>query len=255
MHILWHTPGETFAIMDRKGSIYLIREGHAPVMLKEADELTVETQSLSLHTTANLYALTTETSAYTASRPRVQVYSLEQENGVQSKPIYGFGYPVWHRTELLLAGHHFPEKYLSDTNIVGVADTSLPQPTLVNRTELDRSAIAEVLGWSATGQIIAVSQYKENGLTPHYLFPDDDGRVQDFLFFTASYSCVLDGQWSPESDVLAFTAVNETMEGWDIFLETVAAPQNGHEGSFLNLTNSPQEDKRDVAWSPGGDDS
>lgn len=252
INLQWSRGNDSFVLNDNNGDLHVINKlGVVAVDQVNRNSLN-RSAPLSVAEEFDLLAV----SVWPGSMALTYVYSFGKAVAVDPTAIIkDFLSPHWHPYEPLLAGVVYPDDdaYEHGSNIVGVYDLQGSAPTLTASYELAYSDIADVIGWSATGQVIAVLQYEENGLTPHYLFPDDDGRVQGSLFSTANHSCVLDGQWSPAGDVLAFTGVNETMEGWDIFLETVAAPGSGHDGSLLNLTNSPQEDERGATWSPDGD--
>jgi len=116
--------------------------------------------------------------------------------------------------------------------------------------ELEYSNIREVLGWSGNGEIIAVSQYSENGAIPYYLYVEE-GVLERSLFHAAFHNCVIDADWAPEEQTIAFSGDNDMLDGWDVFLETVA-PAGSEERSLTNVTNTPGADEFNVAWSPDG---
>lgn len=151
---------------------------------------------------------------------------------------------VLHPSQLLLAGNYYPRE--EDYNIIAVFDLTSDKSTPIATYEL-RYDVGPVFGWSNNGDIIAVAGDDPKGLIMHYIYTDT-GDIEQSQFQDAG-SCVADAAWSPNEQSIAYSG--ESIAGWDIYLETVAN-LGGNYRYLENLTNTPKEDERGVAWSPSG---
>jgi Tol biopolymer transport system component len=157
---------------------------------------------------------------------------------------------IWRPTANIIATRYYPDEILYGSNTVALFALESDGYRLIETYDLKRLAITDVFDWSSSGNVIALSQYDRLGSVIYYLFVED-GEAKRSLFYTNDRTCVLDAQWSPADEVLAFSAENSATEGQDIFLERVPS-DNRREWSLVNVTQSPGQDERNVTWSPNG---
>jgi Tol biopolymer transport system component len=187
--------------------------------------------------------------ATTASTVYILRFSHE---GEKDRPLVidGASTPVWHPAEDKIAAIYYPDEERYGSNTVAIIAVEEDGYRIVETHELKRLDIADVFDWSSGGNVIALAQYDRLGSVIYYLFVEAR-EAKRSLFYTNDLTCVLDAQWSPTSDVLAFSAENSATEGQDIFLERVPS-DNRREWSLVNVTQSPGQDERNVTWSPDG---
>lgn len=254
MTLSWHKGNQIFFLQDRDNNLYVLREGAGgEVEQVEGFPPTNRPTGFALAENYDLIALPTSSST-AGTGPVTYLYVLRDQTSTKPEllaTIKRLGGVAWHPSKHLLAGIYYPEGYQYGSNIVGVFDMEhYPSSVLTNTYELKYSAIREVFGWSDNSKVIAVSQYDENGAIPYYVYPASES-VERSLFHTATQNCVIDARWAPRRQTIAFSGDNETLDGWDILLESVA-PAESEGRSLVNLTNSPGEDEYNVSWSPDG---
>lgn len=247
MSLSWHQSSRSILLKDWEGIMHLIHETGGGAV-EQVNNLPPRRNSGPTVSEAHYLIALPIGIAQSAA---VYVYSFPEEKPADPvATISRLESPKWHPDALLLAGIYYPEGYEHGSNVVGLFNVERFEPVLVSTHELEYSNIREVFGWSSNGEVIAVSQYSENGAIPYYLYVEEQ-MVERSLFDTASHNCVIDARWAPDEQVIAFSGDNDLLDGWDIFLETVASV--GSEDRFLtNLTNTPGADEYNVAWSPDG---
>ena len=241
MVIGWHQASKAFILNDDNTTVQVIR------MNSTVTTSQLTGTGLALAKTDSLLA----TNAVFGDLPAVLISNFEDDSPPDGTiRIVKAASPAWHPSGPLLSVIYFPDSDQQYSDLVAIVDLASSSTTPMEVIRTNHLAIAENLGWSTTGDIIAISQYDSNGLVPYYLFGDLAKTVRSG-FSSSQNNCVLDAQWSPKENILAFSGTNSSMQGWDIMLETIATLE-GAESSLINLTNTPFEDEISSAWSPTG---
>ena len=247
MSLSWHQSSRSILLKDSEGIIHLIDETRSGEVAQVNNLPPGRDGGLAVSKAHNLIALPVgiggAASVYLYSFPR-------QKPADPVATIRRLESPKWHPYAPLLVGIYYPENHEHGSNRISLFDVERADPVMASTHELEYSNIREVLGWSGNGEIIAVSQYSENGAIPYYLYVEE-GVLERSLFHAAFHNCVIDADWAPEEQTIAFSGDNDMLDGWDVFLETVA-PAGSEERSLTNVTNTPGADEFNVAWSPDG---
>jgi TolB protein len=95
--------------------------------------------------------------------------------------------------------------------------------------------------WSPDGKWIAFESYRSGNLDIHIMSTDREDVRRITRNPAPDYAPV----WTPDSSAITFTSLRDGRK--DIYLQTLDAPVE-----TVNLTNSPDLDEDDPAWSPDG---
>lgn len=249
MQLFWNTDSQTFSLLDVNATLHGFDRSGA---LGAEQDLGFPGRSLTgLDVSEELGLLAASyRSKDGANNYTTRIYPFDEVALTEVASLSGLSAPRWQPTSSSLAGVYYKD------GATGVASNQLAlfdlaQAELEPETiyELDNSAIG-MIGWSANGQVIAVSQLMKNGLTPTYVMSKSGERIAS-RYNSSAFNCIGGAQWSPIDQSMVFHGRNETTLGWDIFLEKVAAP-GGQQNTLINLTESPEQDEIAASWSPNG---
>lgn len=252
LQLTWLADSTLFAIYDASNALHLIdRSGHL-VTQRDHDRLYWPNAVLSASSFLDMYALSFRVSG-SLDTHTTEVHSFYDQALEESSPLATLrqlARAVWHPTEPKLAGKYYTEDLSVSSNIVAIFDISQSEETPTALFELDWSDISSELAWSQDGRLIAVSQFRRNGLIPVYL--DIETGARKVSSFGETYNnCALDGKWSPSEESFAFQGRTESTESFDIFVEEVVLADK-EQSAITNLTNTLKEDEVGVSWSLDG---
>lgn len=253
LQLTWLADEAMFALYDTDNTLHLIDRSGQVIVERDYDRSYWPNADFSTSSFLDMYALFFRRSGALETLT-TEIYSSHVQVSVEPDPlivIQHLALPAWHPAEPKLAGIYYAEETSTyASNVVAIFDITQSNLAPASLFELDRSNIGAVR-WSEDGRLIAVDQYRENGLMPVYLDVETSARSVSSFSVTFN-SCAIAGTWSPSEHSFAFQGRTESTDGFDIFIEDVNLPHDNRRSVVTNLTNTPKEDEVSVSWSPDG---
>ncbi len=252
MEAAWHESSQAILLRDRRANLHRISLSE-PVQIVDFDAHVTGGSGLSL---SKRYPLAAFWVYLGLAGTWVHIQDFSDPGGALTlKELPQLGQPALHPSERVIAGLVYSETPQGNrvSNVVGVFelldDGTKPRATF----ELEPNQIVGVFGWSAGGEVIAVSQTEKRGVIPFYIFTES-GQIKRSQLGTG---CALSPDWSPLGTRLLYSATGDTgveeigIANWDLYVEGVGAGPE-EEFSLRNLTQTPTEDEIAAAWSGDG---